>query len=86
MNEDQVYIFDFLVELSFNITEYKKTYPTKKVKEVAVDSNHWNKIKNSGFCWIVYHEDRLYFLDTKIVEETKYIGAYTSIRSTEYVG
>lgn len=84
MNEDQKYIFDFLVELSFNITEYQKTYPHKKIKEVAVDTNHYNRIKESGFVWIVDLEDSLYFLGTKIVKAPQFVGTFTSIRSENY--
>lgn len=84
MSEDDKYIFDFLVEMSHSIHQYNTLYPEKKIKEVAVDENHYNRIKQCGFVWIVDLESSLYFLGTKIVKESEFIGSFTSIRSEQY--
>lgn len=84
MSKEDKYIFDFLVEMSESIREYQVLYPNKIIKEVAVDENHYDRIKKCAFVWIVDLDESLYFLGTKIVKETRFVGTFTSIRSDQY--
>lgn len=83
MTNDEIYIFDFIIEIYCTIAEYERIYGSKP-HSIAVDTNHYNRIKTSPFGVWVHTDTMTTMCGVQIVQEDRYKGTFMSARSEKY--
>jgi len=83
LTREDIYIGDFLIEIFSAIKEYIEIYINDPVA-VAVDSKHFNLIKNSNFGNWVNKDSMKLKNGIQIVEETRWNGTFMSMRGNKY--
>ena len=83
LTKEDIYIGDFLIEMHSAIKEYIEIYFNDPVA-VAVDTKHFNLIKNSDFKNWVNKESMKLNNGVQIIEETRWNGTFMSMRGTKY--
>ena len=77
------YIGDFLIEIFANIESYKDVYGNPP-HTIAVDSEHYKQIAESGYDPWIDAETMKLMNGVQIVKEDRYNGSFMSMRSNLY--
>lgn len=83
LTPEDIYIGNFIIEIHGAIQEYIETYLADPVA-VAVDTKHFNLIKNSNFGNWINKETMKLRNRIQIVEETRWNGTFMSMRGEKY--
>ncbi|MBP8037976.1 MAG: hypothetical protein KAY47_00355 [Prevotella sp.] len=83
LTPEDIYIGNFIIEIHGAIQEYIETYLSDPVS-VAVDTKHYNLIKNIGFGNWVDKETMKLKNGIQILEETRWNGTFMSMRGAKY--
>jgi len=83
VNKEDIYYGDFIIGIYCAIHDYSNVYG-KEPKTVAVDSKHFNKLKEIEYGSWIDRNSMKTMDDIQVVEETRWQGEFTSCRSENY--